>query len=148
MDRLHLPLPTVATSFLATMSSRLAIVLPVKWIGINTNRVKLVGLAIAGTAAVAGIPATARVGSACSRGRQGAGLELQAIAACVIGGSCCAADEARSSASSSASSSSTRSPTCFRRRCAPGFYLDMFIATLIVLAAIIFNHLIERRGLA
>lgn len=30
---------------------------------------------------------------------------------------------------------------------APGFYLDMFIATLIVLAAI-FNHLIERRGLA
>lgn len=80
---------------------------------------------------------------ACSRG-QGAGLELQAIAACVIGGPCCAADEARSSASSSASSSSTRSPTCAAVAARAGFYLDMFIATLIVLAAI-FNHLIERR---
>lgn len=54
-------------------------------IGINTNRVKLVAFAIAGgMAAVAGILATARVGSV--QPGQGAGLELQAIAACVIGG--------------------------------------------------------------
>ncbi|HSX76100.1 MAG TPA: ABC transporter permease, partial [Shinella sp.] len=115
-------------------------------IGINTGRVKLVAFAIAGgMAAVAGILATARVGSV--QPGQGAGLELQAIAACVIGGL-----SLRGGRGSIVGIFlgvlliHTITDVLLLLR-APGFYLDMFIATLIVLAAI-FNHLIERRGVA
>lgn len=115
-------------------------------IGINTNRVKLIAFAIAGgMAAMAGILATARVGSV--QPGQGAGLELQAIAACVIGGL-----SLRGGRGSIVGIFlgvlliHTITDVLLLLR-APGFYLDMFIATLIVLAAI-FNHLIERRGVA
>jgi len=113
-------------------------------IGINTGRVKLVAFAIAGAmAAMAGILATARVGSV--QPGQGAGLELQAIAACVIGGL-----SLRGGRGSIAGIFlgvlliHTITDVLLLLR-APGFYLDMFIATLIVLAAI-FNQLIERRA--
>jgi ribose/xylose/arabinose/galactoside ABC-type transport system permease subunit len=54
-------------------------------IGINPNQVKLIAFGIAGfCAAFSGVLAAARVGSI--QPGQGAGLELQAIAACVIGG--------------------------------------------------------------
>ncbi|MFC3073158.1 ABC transporter permease [Shinella pollutisoli] len=115
-------------------------------IGINTDRVKLTAFAIAGgMAAMAGILATARVGSV--QPGQGAGLELQAIAACVIGGL-----SLRGGRGSIVGIFlgvlliHTITDVLLLLR-APGFYLDMFIATLIVLAAI-FNHLIERRGIA
>jgi len=115
-------------------------------IGINTGRVKLIGFAIAGgMAAVAGILATTRVGSV--QPGQGAGLELQAIAACVIGG--LSLRGGRGSIIGiflGVLLIHTITDVLLLLR-APGFYLDMFIATLIVLAAI-FNHLIERRGLA
>ncbi len=115
-------------------------------IGINTSRVKLIAFAIAGgMAAVAGILATARVGSV--QPGQGAGLELQAIAACVIGG--LSLRGGRGSIIGiflGVLLIHTITDVLLLLR-APGFYLDMFIATLIVLAAI-FNHLIERRGLA
>jgi simple sugar transport system permease protein len=115
-------------------------------IGINTDRVKLIAFAIAGgMAAVAGIIATARVGSV--QPGQGAGLELQAIAACVIGG--LSLRGGRGSIIGiflGVMLIHTITDVLLLLR-APGFYLDMFIATLIVLAAI-FNHLIERRGLA
>ncbi|WP_411034187.1 ABC transporter permease [Shinella sp. BYT-45] len=115
-------------------------------IGINTGRVKLIAFAIAGgMAAVAGILATARVGSV--QPGQGAGLELQAIAACVIGG--LSLRGGRGSIIGiflGVLLIHTITDVLLLLR-APGFYLDMFIATLIVLAAI-FNHLIERRGLA
>ena len=113
-------------------------------IGINTGRVKLIAFAIAGAmAAMAGILATARVGSV--QPGQGAGLELQAIAACVIGGL-----SLRGGRGSIAGIFlgvlliHTITDVLLLLR-APGFYLDMFIATLIVLAAI-FNQLIERRA--
>ncbi len=113
-------------------------------IGINTSRVKLIAFAIAGAmAAMAGILATARVGSV--QPGQGAGLELQAIAACVIGGL-----SLRGGRGSIAGIFlgvlliHTMTDVLLLLR-APGFYLDMFIATLIVLAAI-FNQLIERRA--
>ena len=115
-------------------------------IGINTGRVKLIGFGIAGgMAAVAGILATTRVGSV--QPGQGAGLELQAIAACVIGG--LSLRGGRGSIIGiflGVLLIHTITDVLLLLR-APGFYLDMFIATLIVLAAI-FNHLIERRGLA
>ncbi|MFP3546389.1 ABC transporter permease [Rhizobium sp. SIMBA_035] len=113
-------------------------------IGINTSRVKLIAFAIAGAmAAMAGILATARVGSV--QPGQGAGLELQAIAACVIGGL-----SLRGGRGSIAGIFlgvlliHTMTDVLLLLK-APGFYLDMFIATLIVLAAI-FNQLIERRA--
>lgn len=115
-------------------------------IGINTRRVKLIAFAVAGgMAAMAGILATARVGSV--QPGQGAGLELQAIAACVIGG--LSLRGGRGSIIGiflGVLLIHTITDVLLLLR-APGFYLDMFIATLIVLAAI-FNHLIERRGVA
>ena len=115
-------------------------------IGINTGRVKLAAFAIAGgMAAVAGILATSRVGSV--QPGQGAGLELQAIAACVIGG--LSLSGGRGSIVGiflGVMLIHTITDVLLLMR-APGFYLDMFIATLIVVAAS-FNHLIERRGAA
>ncbi len=103
-------------------------------IGINTGRVKLTAFAIAGgMAAVAGILATARVGSV--QPGQGAGLELQAIAACVIGG--LSLSGGRGSIVGiflGVMLIHTITDVLLLLR-APGFYLDMFIATLIVVAA-------------
>lgn len=115
-------------------------------IGIRTERVKMAAFAIAGgMAAVAGILATTRVGSV--QPGQGTGLELQAIAACVIGG--LSLNGGRGSILGiflGVMLIHTITDVLLLLR-APGFYLDMFIATLIVVAAA-FNHMFERRGLA
>ena len=113
-------------------------------IGVNTNRIKLTAFAIAGfMAAFAGILATTRVGSV--QPGQGAGLELQAIAACVIGG--LSLRGGRGSILGvflGVMLIFTITDVLLLMR-APGFYLDMFIATLIVVASI-FNHGLDRRG--
>lgn len=113
-------------------------------IGIDTNRVKVIAFAIAGgMAAFAGILATVRVGSV--QPGQGAGLELQAIAACVIGG--LSLNGGRGSVLGiflGAMLIYTITNVLLLVR-APGFYLDMFIAVLIVTASA-FNHFIERKG--
>ncbi len=113
-------------------------------IGIDTARIKLAAFAIAGfMAAFAGILATTRVGSV--QPGQGAGLELQAIAACVIGG--VSLRGGRGSILGvflGVMLIFTMTDVLLLMR-APGFYLDMFIATLIVVASI-FNHGLDRRG--
>lgn len=113
-------------------------------IGIRTGRVKIIAFAIAGgMAAVAGILATARVGSV--QPGQGTGLELQAIAACVIGG--LSLNGGRGSVLGvflGVLMIHTITNVLLLVR-APGFYLEMFIAVLIVGAAIL-NQMIERRG--
>jgi simple sugar transport system permease protein len=113
-------------------------------IGVNTQRIKLTAFAIAGfMAAFAGILATTRVGSV--QPGQGAGLELQAIAACVIGG--ISLRGGRGSILGvflGVMLIFTITDVLLLLR-APGFYLDMFIATLIVVASI-FNHSLDRRG--
>jgi ribose/xylose/arabinose/galactoside ABC-type transport system permease subunit len=115
-------------------------------IGINTRRVKIAAFAIAGgMAAFAGILATSRVGSV--QPGQGTGLELQAIAACVIGG--LSLNGGRGSVIGiflGVMLIHTITNVLLLVR-APGFYLEMFIATLIVGAAIL-NQLIERKGTA
>ncbi|WIY52155.1 ABC transporter permease [Devosia sp. YIM 151766] len=115
-------------------------------IGINTGRVKIIAFAIAGgMAAAAGILATSRVGSV--QPGQGTGLELQAIAACVIGG--LSLRGGRGSIIGvflGVLLIHTITNVLLLLR-APGFYLEMFIAVLIVGAAIL-NQLIERRGTA
>ncbi len=113
-------------------------------IGVNTGRIKLIAFAIAGgMAAFAGILATTRVGSV--QPGQGTGLELQAIAACVIGG--LSLRGGRGSILGvflGVMLIFTITDVLLLMR-APGFYLDMFIATLIVVASI-FNHGLDRRG--
>lgn len=113
-------------------------------IGIDTNRVKVIAFAIAGgMAAFAGILATVRVGSV--QPGQGVGIELQAIAACVIGG--LSLTGGRGSILGiflGAMLIHTITDVLLLLR-APGFYLDMFIAVLIV-GASAFNRFIERKG--
>jgi ribose/xylose/arabinose/galactoside ABC-type transport system permease subunit len=112
-------------------------------IGIKPKSVKMIAFAIAGfTAALAGILAAARVGSI--QPGQGAGLELQAIAACVIGG--LALSGGRGSVLGiflGAALIYTIQDILLLVR-APGFYLDIFVGILIVGAAI-FNEYIRQR---
>lgn len=105
-------------------------------IGVRPAATKLVAFAIAGgCAAFAGVLATARVHSA--QPGQGAGLELQAIAACVIGGI------ALSGGRGSVLGMVLGTWLVFTIQDvlllvgAPGFYLDIFVGALIVGAAIL-----------
>ena len=104
-------------------------------IGINPKRVKLIAFAIAGgCAALSGIVAMSRVGSVQPGG--GLGLELEAIAACVIGG--CALMGGRGSIIGIMLGTAliyTIQDLLLLLR-APGFYFDMFVGSLIIIAAI------------
>lgn len=114
-------------------------------IGIRPNRVKLVAFSIAGgMAAVSGIFSATRVNSITPVG--GGGLELQAIAACVIGG--LALTGGRGSILGiflGAALIYTIQDVLLLLR-APGFYLDIFVGALIVLAVILNQSVRERTG--
>jgi ribose/xylose/arabinose/galactoside ABC-type transport system permease subunit len=103
--------------------------------GVSPVKVKLTCFALAGgCAALSGIISAARVGSVTPA--QGGGLELQAIAACVIGG--VALTGGRGSMIGvflGAALIYTIQDVLLLLR-APGFYLDIFVGALIVLAAI------------
>ncbi len=113
-------------------------------IGINPNRVKMIAFGLTGfCAALAGILAASRVGSI--QPGQGAGLELQAIAACVIGG--VALNGGRGTILGiflGAALIYTIQDILLLLR-APGFYLDIFVGMLIVGAAV-FNEAVRRRS--
>jgi simple sugar transport system permease protein len=102
-------------------------------IGIRPARVKIAAFAIAGAmAAVSGIFSATRVNSITPVG--GTGLELQAIAACVIGG--LALTGGRGSILGmflGAALIYTIQDVLLLMR-APGFYLDIFVGALIVIA--------------
>ncbi len=110
-------------------------------IGISPSRTKLIAFALCGaTAALSGILAATRVGAI--QPGQGNGLELQAIAACVIGG--VALTGGRGSILGvflGAALIYTIQDILLLGR-APGFYLDIFVGLLIVGAAI-FNQIIR-----
>ena len=112
-------------------------------IGINPKRVKLIAFSIAGgCAALSGVVAMSRVGSVQPGG--GLGLELEAIAACVIGG--CALMGGRGSVLGIMLGTAliyTIQDLLLLLR-APGFYFEMFVGGLIVLAVII-NVTIRKR---
>lgn len=111
--------------------------------GVNPVRVKLICFALAGfCAALSGLISAARVGSVTPA--QGGGLELQAIAAAVIGG--VALTGGRGSAIGvflGAALIYTIQDVLLLLR-APGFYLDIFVGALIVAAAIA-NQLVGGR---
>lgn len=110
-------------------------------IGINPNRVKLIAFAMTGAcAALSGILAATRVGAI--QPGQGRGLELQAIAACVIGGVALTGGRgAILGIVLGAALIHTIQDVLLLAR-APGFYLDIFVGGLIVGAAI-FNQMIR-----
>lgn len=111
-------------------------------IGINPDRTKIIAFSMAGfCAALSGILATARVGSILPG--SGLGMELQAIAACVIGG--LALTGGRGTILGiflGAALMYTIQDVLLLVR-APGFYLDIFVGVLIVIA-VVFNELIGR----
>jgi simple sugar transport system permease protein len=112
-------------------------------IGIRPGRVKLAAFAIAGAmAALSGMFSAARVNSITPVGGQG--LELQAIAACVIGG--LALSGGRGSVVGillGAALIYTIQDVLLLLR-APGFYLDIFVGALIV-GAVILNQTVQGR---
>jgi simple sugar transport system permease protein len=111
-------------------------------IGINPNRTKTIAFAIAGfMAAFSGVIAATRVGSIQPGG--GLGMELQSIAACVIGGA--ALTGGRGSILGIVLGTAlvfTIQDILLLLR-APGFYFDMFVGTLIVIAVVL-NTAIRR----
>lgn len=113
-----------------------------KAIGVSPNTVKMACFIIVGVlAALAGVISTARVYSVSPD--QGRGYELQAIAACVIGG------VSLTGGSGSVLGIFLGTALLFTIQSvllllrAPGFYLDMFMGILIVVA-VIFNRLTKK----
>ena len=103
-------------------------------IGINPTRVKMIAFAITGfCAAFGGILATARVGSVLPG--QGSGLELQAIAACVIGGVALTGGRGTILGIFLGAVLMYTIQDILLLVRAPGFYLDIFVGLLIVGAA-------------
>ena len=103
--------------------------------GVNPIRVKLACFAIAGScAALSGIISAARVGSVTPA--QGGGLELQAIAAAVIGGVALTGGRGSMIGVFLGSALIYTIQDVLLLLRAPGFYLDIFVGALIVMAAI------------
>ena len=104
-------------------------------IGINPNRVKLIAFGFAGgCSALAGVVAMSRVGSVQPGG--GLGLELEAIAACVIGGTALMGGRGSIIGIMLGTALVYTIQDILLLLRAPGFYFDMFIGGLIVLAVI------------
>jgi len=112
-------------------------------IGLRPDRVKLVAFMIAGgCAAFSGVLSTTRVASVTPV--QGTGLELQSIAACVIGGFALSGGRGTIiGAMLGASLIYTVQDVLLLLR-APGFYLDAFVGVVIVAAAML-NQIVEQR---
>ena len=113
-------------------------------IGISPARIKYIAFAVTGfMAAMAGVIGAARVSSVQPGG--GAGLELQAIAGCVIGG--CALNGGRGSILGVVLGTMLifmiRDVLLLLQ--APGFYFSMFVGALIVVSVIL-NTAIRRRS--
>ncbi len=112
-------------------------------IGINPTRVKLAAFGLAGfCAALAGILAASRVGTI--QPGQGAGIELRAIAACVVGGVALTGGRGTILGVFLGAGLIYTIEDILLLLRAPGFYLDIFIGILIAGAAI-FNQLVRER---
>lgn len=112
-------------------------------IGINPTWVKMIAFGMAGfCAALAGIIAATRVGAI--QPGQGRGLELQAIAACVIGGVALTGGRGAilGIMLGAALIHTIRDVLLLARY--PGFYLDISVGVLIIAAAI-FNQMLRGR---
>jgi ribose/xylose/arabinose/galactoside ABC-type transport system permease subunit len=112
-------------------------------IGINPTRTKMIAFGMAGfCAALSGVLAAARVGAI--QPGQGAGLELRAIAACVIGGVALTGGSGTILGMFLGSALIYTIQDILLLMRAPGFYLDIFVGLLIVGAAI-FNEIVRQQ---
>jgi simple sugar transport system permease protein len=115
-------------------------------IGIRPAQVKLTAFAIAGgMAALSGVFSATRVNSITPVG--GAGLELQAIAACVIGGLSLAGGRGSILGIFLGAALTYTIQDVLLLMRAPGFYLDIFVGALIV-GAVILNQLASGKARA
>ena len=113
-------------------------------IGINPTRTKMIAFAIAGfMAALSGIVAGVRVSSIQPGG--GLGLELQAIAACVIGGYALMGGRGSILGTVLGTALMFTIQDVLLLLRAPGFYFEMFVGGLIVVA-VIMNMAIRRKS--
>lgn len=113
-------------------------------IGVNPVKTKLIAFGIAGfLAAFAGIIAGVRVSSIQPGGGQG--LELEAIAACVIGGHALMGGRGSILGIVLGTGLMFTIQDVLLLLRAPGFYFEMFVGALIVIA-VIMNMAIRRRG--
>lgn len=104
-------------------------------IGINPGRTKFIAFAIAGfMAALSGIVAATRVGSIQPGG--GLGMELTSIAACVIGGAALTGGRGSILGVVLGTALVFTIQDILLLLQAPGFYFDMFVGALIVIAVI------------
>jgi simple sugar transport system permease protein len=112
-------------------------------VGVSADRVKVICFVLCAVcAAFAGIMSAVRVSAITPTG--GVGLELQAIAACVVGG--LSLNGGRGTVIGIALGASllfTIQDVLLLVR-APGYYLDMFVGAIIVVAVIL-NHWVARR---
>jgi simple sugar transport system permease protein len=112
-------------------------------IGIRPSATKMIAFGIAGfCAAFSGILAAARVGAI--QPGQGAGLELRAIAACVIGGLALSGGRGTILGVFLGAALIYTIQDILLLVRAPGFYLDIFVGILIVGAAIL-NEVVRQR---
>jgi ribose/xylose/arabinose/galactoside ABC-type transport system permease subunit len=112
-------------------------------IGIRPSATKMIAFGIAGfCAAFSGILAAARVGAI--QPGQGAGLELRAIAACVIGGLALSGGRGTILGVVLGAAVIYTIQDILLLVRAPGFYLDIFVGILIVGAAIL-NEVVRQR---
>jgi len=114
-----------------------------KALGINTDRTKMLGFMIlGGLAAFSGIISATRVNDVSPI--QGEGLELQAIAACVIGGTALMGGRGTVlGAFLGAALLYTIQDVLLLLR-APGFYLKLFVGLIIIVAAIL-NEMLRKK---
>lgn len=114
-------------------------------LGINAHRVKVIAFMIlGGLSAIAGIISTTRVNAVSPI--QGEGLELQAIAACVIGGTALMGGSGSIlGAFLGAALLYTIQDFLLLLR-APGFYLKLFVGLIIIVAAVLNEAMKKNRS--
>ena len=112
-------------------------------VGINARRVKIICFVISALCAtIAGIVSAVRVSSITPTA--GIGLELQAIAACVVGGLSLSGGRGTTIGILLGASLLYTIQDVLLLTRAPGYYLDMFIGAIIVIA-VVMNHWVARR---
>ena len=105
-------------------------------VGINSHRVKVVAFALSGlTASIAGILSITRVGTPTPA--QGIGLELKAVAVCVIGGLFLSGGRGTVLGIAVGACLMYMVEDVLLLLRAPGFYLDVFVGAILVIAVIV-----------
>lgn len=114
-------------------------------VGINSHRVKIIAFALSSlAAAIAGVLSITRVGTATPA--QGIGLELKAIAVCVIGGLFLSGGRGTVLGIVIGACLMYMVEDVLLLLRAPGFYLDVFVGAILVVAVILNTWLTRKAG--